>query len=233
MRMQLQIILPAIIAATALAACDIPDDGLAELKGTIEIPTAMLSLVVMPGDAGSDCTGEPETWGDDPVIGDTTPTLYVGLYKQPVDPLNDNFNPTDETAWFNGCGDIDEDDNPVTPPIHHDESCPIGGTTATYVQTVAGSNGGAVFEFEALQLRTGTAYLLAWLDNKCADDNAPSANLVWQLGNPPGPLDDEGEETDTDENDLANYPALEVNIGSGGNSIDPIVLNSALRASML
>jgi hypothetical protein len=233
MRMQLQILLPAALAATALVACDIPDDGFAELKGEIHIPAALASLVVMPADDDSDCTGEPSTWGENPVIGDTTPTVYVGLYKKPLDPLNDNFNPTQETAWFNSCGEIDEDDDPVTPPIHHDEACPIGGTTATYVKTISGSNGGPVFEFEALQLETGTAYLIAWLDNKCAEDNDPTTNLVWQIGGAPGPLDSEGEEEATDENDLANYPALEVDIGSGGNSIDPIVLNSALSASML
>lgn len=233
MRMQLQTLLPAVLAVAALAACDIPDDGFAELRGEIHIPAALASLVVKPGDAGSDCSIEDPTWGDNPVIGDTTPTVYVGLYPKPLDPLENNFNPTQETAWFNSCGDIDEDDDPVTPPIPHDEACPIGGTTATYVQTIAGSNGGPVFEFEALQLETGTAYLIAWLDNKCADDNSPTSNLVWQIGGAPGPLDNEAEEEDTDENDLANYPALEVDIGSGGNSIDPIVLNSALRASML
>jgi hypothetical protein len=239
MRMQLQTLLPAVLAAAALVACDIPDDGLSELKGEIQIPGTLLPLVVMPGDAGADCAGEPAGWADNPVIGDTTPTLYVGLYNKPIDPLNGDFNPVDENAWYKGCGMIDEDDDPVTPPVAHDESCPIGGTTATYVQTIAGTNGGAVFEYEALQLPKGTAYLIAWLDNKCAADNEPSANLVWDIGGPPGPLDDKGNEPgddpepDADENDLMNYPALEVHIGSGGNSIDPIVLNSALRASML
>lgn len=242
MRMRLQILLPATIAAAALAACDIPDDGTAELKGTIQIPGTLLPLVIMPSDVGggSDCAADAETWDDDPAIGDVTPTVFVGLYKKPIDPLNGDFNPVDENAWYKGCGMIDEDDDPVTPAIPHDESCPIGGTTATYVQTIAGTNGGAVFEFEALQLPSGTAYLIAWLDNKCAADNETSANLVWDLGGPPGPLDEKGNEpddpvdpADPDENDLMNYPPLEVDIGSGSNSVDTIVLNSALTASQL
>lgn len=239
MRMHLHKIL-SLAAGLTLVACDIPDDGFAELSGTIQIPGTLLPLVVMPDGTDSDCDVEAEGWGDSLDIGDTTPTLYVGLYKNPLDPLSTSVNATDGSSWYKGCGEIDEDDNPVTPPISHDEACPIGGTTATYVQTIAGTNGMAVFEFKALQLPTGNAYLIAWLDNKCAPDNEPSANLVWQISGPPGPVDDEGNEptddppADPDENDLMNFTPLAIDIGSGGNSLDaPLVLNSALSASML
>ena len=237
MRKHLQMILPAAIAFTALLACDVPDDGFAELKGEILVPNEFLGLVVQPDDVdgGSDCNPETEKgWGEAVAVGDIVPTVYVGLYPRPIEPLQDNlFSEADETTWRQGCGEIDDDDDPITPTVSRDGSCPIGGTTAVYQQTVAGSSGGAVFTFEALQLPKGTAYLMAWLDNRCAADNAPSANLVWDMAGPPGPLDSTGE-PEEDENDIAIAIPLEVNIGSGGNSLDDVlVLDSALNLNSL
>lgn len=236
MRKHLQMILPAAVGAMALIACDVPDDGFAELKGEIQIPGTLLSMVVQPGDATSDCDPEVDKgWGDSTPIGDIVPTVYVGLYPRPIEPLQDNiFSEGDESTWRQGCGDIDADDNPVTPPVHAEGACPIGGTTAVYQQTVAGTNGYASFTFEALQLPTGTAYLMAWLDNRCAPDNSTTSNLVWDMSGPPGPVDADGDETLDDENDITIVTPLEVRIGSGSNSLDdPLVLNSALNQSSL
>ena len=244
MRMLLQKIVPAVAAAAALAACAIPDDGFSELKGTVLVPAEHLALVVHPGDADSDCPADAEGWGESPAIGDITPTVYVGIYERPVDPLNrgDVDLPADQTEseWFRGCGEIDADDNPVTPAEHRLMACPVGGATGEYVQTIAGTNGGAVFQFEALQLPKGNFHLFAWLDNRCAPDNVPSSNLVWDIGGPPGPLSGEVEEgadlaaVEEDENDLTLPVAIPVEIGEGGNELDDVlVLSSALTAASL
>lgn len=235
MRMHLQKILP-LFAGLALVACEIPGDGFSELKGTIQIPGTLLPLVVQPADMDPaapdpDCDIEGNGWGSDPSLGDITPTLYVGLYTRPIKPLDRAlYSSADDDNWRQGCGDIDADEDPITPPVHNEASCPIGGTTATYVQTIAGTSGGAVFEFNALQLPTGDAFLIAWLDNKCADNNGPTANLVWDIGGPPGPRDAEGAKEDGDDNDITIVEAIPVSIGEGGNRLDDtLVLNSALN----
>lgn len=229
MRMHLQKIL-SFVAGLGLMACALPDDGFAELSGTITIPGTLMPLVVMPADEDSDCDPDAATWGDSPAIGDITPTVYVGLFTRPIQPLRRTiYSEENLNAWRQGCGDIDHDDDPVTAPIHNEGSCPIGGTTAEFVQLIAGTNGGATFEFEALQLGKGDAFLIAWLDNKCRDDNGPTTNLVWDIGGPPGPRDSDGDEEASDDNDITITEAIPVSIGSGGNRLDdPLVLNSAL-----
>lgn len=239
MRMHLQKFL-SLIAGLSLMACQIPGDGFAELSGTIEIPGTLLPLVVQPADSGDDgdCNGpvdpglDDEGWGTTPSLGDVTPTVYVGLYSRPIRPLTRSlYSPESSNlnAWRQGCGDIDADGDPTTPPVSTDATCPIGGTTATYVQTVAGTSGMAVFEFQALQLPKGDAFLIAWLDNMCAENNGPTGNLVWDIGGPPGPYDFDGEEEDGDDNDITMDEAIPVSIGEGGNNLaDPLVLNSAL-----
>lgn len=243
MRKHLLMILPAVLAVSGLIACDVPDDGFSELEGTIMIPNSLVPLVVQPSNvgAGSDCDPEADKgWGETTSIGDIVPTLYVGLYKRPIEPLQDNlFVDVDETTWRQGCGEIDDDNDPVTPTVHREGSCPIGGSTATYQQTTTGSNGGAIFTFEALQLPKRTVYLMAWLDNRCAADNEASANLVWDIAGPPGPLDKVGENAVDDgaafdENDIGIVTPLEVKIGGGSNKLDDVlVLNSALNLSSL
>ena len=225
-------------AIGVLAACEIPDDGYSEVSGTIRIPPENLALVVHPSDAGSTCDPEAENgWTDNPAIGDKVPAVYIGLYKRPLHPLQDNIGETNETTWAQGCGDIDHDDDPVTPTVYSDYSCPVGGTTAEFRQIVTGTDAGvgtdgAFFDFEALQLDKGTVYLWAWLDNSCLSTNKPSNSLVWDISGPPGPLDFEGNEED-DLYDLTIPSVLEVDIGSGGNDIGELVLSSALDLASL
>lgn len=213
------------LAANLLGACAIPDDGKNDLKGRITIADSLISTIVMPGTDGADADCDGATaWGGSPAIGDVTPTVYVGLYTRPVDPTNNDFDPSDPTAWFKGCGSIDEDDDPVTPPVEHRESCPVGGTTGEYHAPSAAEPWH--FDFNILFVPDGTYFLYAWLDNKCAETNDETANLVWDLGGPP------------DAGDLVPSAAVEVNVNENKDTFDgdpatdgiqPLVLGSALN----
>ena len=230
MRMLLQKIFPGAIAVAALGACDIPDDGYNELSGEILVPAEHLPLVVMPDDEDSAC--DPETdkgWGEFVAIGDTVPTIYVGLYTRPLDALDAGAGEEGPDNWRQGCGEIDVDGDPVTPPESRTFSCPVGGTTARYVGP---SDEGARFEFDALQLEKGDFFLFVWLDNRCREDNAPTTSLVWDIGGPPGLYDEEGN-VEEDVYDLVlSDEAVPVSVGNGGNSLDDVlVLGTALDAS--
>lgn len=229
MRM-LQKVLPGVIAIAALGACDIPDDGYAELSGEVIVPTAHLPLVVHPGDDDSDCNPDVDKgWEEFVAIGDTVPTLYVGIYTRPIDPLDTGNDEAGPDNWLQGCGEIDVDADPVTPPEERTWSCPIGGTTGRYVGT---GDEGARFEFDALQLEKGDFFLYAWLDNRCREDNAPSASLVWDMGGPPGAFDNEGNAEEDVYDLVSGSEAQPVEIGGGGNSLgDPLVLTTALDAT--
>lgn len=230
MRM-LQKLLPGVFAIVALAACDIPGDGYSRLSGEILVPAAHLPLVVQPGDDDADLDCNPEIdkgWGEFVAIGDTVPTVYIGLYTRPLNPLDPADNEAGADNWYQGCGLIDEDDDPTTPPEARSWSCPVGGTTGRYVGT---DEEGAHFEFEALQLEEGDFFLFAWLDNRCRDDNEPSNNLVWGIGGPPGPLDADAQ-PEVDNYDLVHDAvATPVSVGGGENSLDAVlVLGTALDA---
>ena len=217
-------LLSSALAANLLGACAVPDDGKSDLKGTITIPSALADTVVLPGsaEADADCAGATP-WGGSPITGDVTPTIYVGLYTRPIDPTNDDFDPSDPTAWFNGCGEIDEDENPATPPVSHRESCPEGGTTASYEGT--DGDGQPVFSFDILYVSKGDYFAYAWLDNKCSATNDPTTNLVWDLGGPP------------DAGDIVTGTPVAVTVNSneetldgdpGASGVQPLVLGSAL-----